>query len=238
MPLLPSGPVRWPSKPVKGEKEQQPPTSAASITAFPYQTHTPCQRFPLQVRPYNAAEVEGALQHATQQLHTLDLQQLSNIAGALAAAGHHNAAFMQQLGDAAAARLRAAPRLLQPADSLRAFRALCWLAVGFSRLGVVHPRLMEQVALYGTWTDSTPAAAGCWSLVSRCMPLTTTAAAAAQPTHTTAARHQLCCVCRHLSMACLLACLQAPTSCSAAPSHSASGSTGSRLQCWRALLLL
>lgn len=236
MPLLPSGPVRWPSKPVKGEKEQQPPINAATITLFPYQTHTPCQRLSLQVRPYNTAEVEGALQHASQQLHTLDLQQLSNIAGALAAAGHHNAAFMQQLGDAAAARLRAAPRLLQPADSLRAFRSLCWLAVGFSRLRVVHPRLMEQVALYGTWTGPQQQVAGRWSVLHAPHHSSSCGSIPAQPQQLLA--DTSCAVWCHLSMACVFACLQAHTSCSAAPSHSASGSTGSRWQCWRAHLLL
>jgi hypothetical protein len=103
----------------------------------------------LQVRPYNATEVEAALQHASAQLHKLDLKQMSNLAAALSAAGHLNAQFMQQLGGAAAAKLKAAPRFLQPAQSLSAFSAICWLAVGYSRLGVLHPGLMEQVALYG-----------------------------------------------------------------------------------------
>lgn len=104
------------------------------------------------MRPYNASEVEAALQHAATQLHKLNKQQMSNLAAALAAAGHLNAPFMQQLGDEAAAKIKAAPRFLQPAQSLNAFRAICWLAVGYSRLGVLHPGLMEQVALYGECT--------------------------------------------------------------------------------------
>lgn len=108
----------------------------------------------VQVRPYSASQVEAALQHAMQQqlLPKLDLQQLSNIACALAAAGHLKITFMQHLGDIAAAQIRSAPRLLQPAQSLKAFRALCWLAVGFARLGVLHPQLMEQIALYGGYS--------------------------------------------------------------------------------------
>lgn len=90
-----------------------------------------------------------------QLLSTLDLQQLSNLTGALAAAGHLDRPFMEQLGQAAAAQLKAQPRLLQHTPALRAFRSLCWLAVGFSRLGVMHPGLMEQVAVYGE------AAVGC-----------------------------------------------------------------------------
>lgn len=79
----------------------------------------------------------------------MGLQQLSNLTGALAAAGHLDHGFMQQLGDAAAARLQAVPKVVQHTQGLRAFRIICWLAVGFSRLGVLHVGLMEQVAVYG-----------------------------------------------------------------------------------------
>lgn len=103
----------------------------------------------LQVRPYDATDVQQALDHATLLLPKLGLQQMSNIAGALAAAGHFDSAFMQLLGDAAAARLRATPRLMQHTQGLQAFRIICWLAVGFSRLGVLHVDLLEQIALYG-----------------------------------------------------------------------------------------
>jgi hypothetical protein len=111
-----------------------------------------------QVRPYNATEVQAALQYAMQHLPSLYLQQLSNIAGALAAAGHLDPAFMQELGDAAAAKIKAQPHVVDQAGGLRAFRTLCWLAVGFSRLGVLHPELMEQIALYGEAADR----AGVW----------------------------------------------------------------------------
>lgn len=103
----------------------------------------------LQVRPYDATEVQQALDHATHLLPKLGLQQMSNIVGALAAAGHYDSTFMQRLGDAAAARLRATPRLMQHTQGLQAFRIICWLAVGFSRLGVLHVDLLEQIALYG-----------------------------------------------------------------------------------------
>jgi hypothetical protein len=105
----------------------------------------------MQIRPYNTPEVQAALQHAMQQqlLSKLDLQQLSNMAGALAAAGHLDHAFMAQLGETAAAAVKAQPRLLQHTHAMCAFRSLCWLAVGFSRLGVLHAGLMEQIAVYG-----------------------------------------------------------------------------------------
>lgn len=112
--------------------------------------HMPCTYYAApQVRPYNATEVQAALQYAMQRLPALDLQQLSNIAGALSAAGHLDPEFMQQLGSAAAVKIKAQPLEVDQAAGLRAFRTLCWLAVGFSRLGVLHPELMKQIALYG-----------------------------------------------------------------------------------------
>lgn len=74
---------------------------------------------------------------------------MSNIACALAAAGHLDDPFMQLLGDAAATRLKGAPRVTDHVQGLRALRILCWLSVGFARLGVLHAGLFEQVALYG-----------------------------------------------------------------------------------------
>lgn len=104
--------------------------------------------------PYNAAEVQQALDATPRTaLEQRPLAQLANLAAALAAAGHHDAAFMQLLGDVAAARLAAAaaaPAVTgEHKGGLAAFRSLAWLAAGFARLGVLHVALFEQVALLG-----------------------------------------------------------------------------------------
>jgi hypothetical protein len=102
-----------------------------------------------QVLPYNAAEVQHALQHGSYLLPRLSAHRLANIAAALAAAGHLDKAFMQRLGSHAAQRLRTAAA---PQDSSKAalqMRAACFLAVAYARLGLIHEELLQQVALTG-----------------------------------------------------------------------------------------
>jgi hypothetical protein len=104
-----------------------------------------------QVLPYNAAEVQHALQHGSYLLPRLSAHRLANIAAALAAAGHLDKPFMQRLGSHAARRLATAAA---PVDSAKAglqMRAACFLAVAYARQGLLHEELLQQVAVTGVW---------------------------------------------------------------------------------------
>jgi hypothetical protein len=127
-----------------------------------------------QVLPYNATEVQHALQHGSYLLPLLTAHRLANIAAALAAAGHVDAAFMQRLGNHAARRLqKAAATAAAPTDSsvtALQMRAACFLAVAYSRLGLVHEQLLQQVAVTGMWRAIQHKAAG-WGLQKTCIPV-------------------------------------------------------------------
>jgi hypothetical protein len=115
-----------------------------------------------QVLPYNAAEVQHALQHGSYLLPRLTAHRLANIAAALAAAGHLDRPFMQRLGSHAAKRLRiaaaAAPR--DASEAALQMRAACFLSVAYARLGLVHEELLQQVAVTGVWLAYLHHAAG------------------------------------------------------------------------------
>lgn len=102
-----------------------------------------------QVRPYNAAEVQHALDHGVTLLHLFSPKRLSNIAAALAAAGHLDRPFMEHLGHEAAQQLKAAPAAGDHVTALAELKCTCFLSVAYARLGVVHVDLMECIALRG-----------------------------------------------------------------------------------------
>lgn len=102
-----------------------------------------------RVLPYNAAKYQHALQHGAALLHMFSTYKLSNIAAALAAAGHEDEPFMARLGNEAARQLLAIPAAQDNASAVAQLRAISSLAVAYARLGFQHKELFTQMALSG-----------------------------------------------------------------------------------------
>lgn len=103
----------------------------------------------MQVKPYNAAAVQHALDHGTELLASLSVRQLSNMAAALAAAGHVDSSFMQRLGHTAAQQLQGAPAPDHHVAALAELKTICFLAVACARMGLLHVELLECLAVRG-----------------------------------------------------------------------------------------